>query len=422
MTTQHKNWAGNYEYQAARVHHPETLEQVQDLVRQNEKVKALGSRHSFNSIADTHHDHISMRQLDKVVSLNREQRTVTVEGGMRYGELGEYLNSEGFALHNMASLPHISVVGACATATHGSGVGNGNLATVVSGLEIVTADGEIKTLSRQDADFAGAVVGLGGIGIITKMTLNIVPRFQMRQDVYLNLPMTEANFEDVISAAYSVSLFTKWQTPAFEQVWLKSRVDDNNAFWDQGSFYGAVRATTNVPPIEEVPVERCTEQMGIHGFWNERLPHFRMNFTPSFGEELQSEYFVPRQNAFQALERIHALAPQIGPHLFISEIRTIAADDLWMSPCYGQSCVGIHFTWKQNWGVVQTLLPLIENQLQPLQVRPHWGKLFTLSPGYVASCYEKLPEFQKLLSQYDPAGKFRNAFLDRYIFASMPQA
>jgi alditol oxidase len=226
----------------------------------------------------------------------------------------------------------------------------------------------------------------------------------------------EAHFEDILSSAYSVSLFTKWEGTAFNQIWLKSRVDDNAAFWGQDDFYGARRATVPTPPIVEVPVERCTEQMGIPGFWNERLPHFRMNFIPSFGEELQTEYFVPRHNALEAFRRVQALSEKISPYLYTSEIRTIAADDLWMSPCYGQACVAIHFTWHQDWETVQTLLPLIETQLQPLEARPHWGKLFTLSPDYVASCYEKLPDFQRLLTQYDPAGKFRNAFLDRYIF------
>lgn len=420
MKTPHKNWAGNYEYQAARLHYPTSTEEIQELVRQSSRVKALGSRHSFNTIADTNHDHISLNEMNKIVSLDREGHTVTVEGGMRYGELCEYLNSEGFAVHNMASLPHISVVGACATATHGSGDRNGNLATIVSGLEIVTADGEIRTLKRGDADFAGAVVCLGALGVVTKITLDIVPRFQVRQDVYLKLAMEqlEAHFEDILSSAYSVSLFTKWESTAFNQIWLKSHADANAAFWGQDDFYGATRATVPTPPIEEIPVERCTEQMGIPGFWNERLPHFRMNFIPSFGEELQSEFFVPRHNAFEALTRVQALGDRIAPYLYTSEIRTIAADDLWMSPCYGQACVGIHFTWKQDWEAVQPLLGLIEAQLQPLQARPHWGKLFTFAPDYVASCYEKLPDFQRLVQQYDPAGKFRNAFLDRYIFGA----
>lgn len=419
MTTEHKNWAGNYVYHAERVHTPETVEQVQEIVQRSHKVKALGSRHSFNGIADTEYDHLLLTRLNKVVALDRDQRTMTVEGGMRYGELGEFLNGEGFALHNMASLPHISVVGACATATHGSGDRNGNLATAVSALEIVTADGEIRTLSRADSDFAGAVVGLGGLGVVTKITLDIMPSFQMRQDLYLNLPMAEleSHLEAIFSSAYSVSIFTRWQRPEFDMVWLKSRVEDGGTFWGQDRFYGASKAAGPMSPIAEAPTENCTEQLGVHGFWNERLPHFRMNFTPSFGEELQSEYFIPRQQAAAAFARLHALREQLDPYLLISEIRTIAADNLWMSMCYGQTCVGLHFTWKQDWDGVQSVLPLIEEQLLPLQVRPHWGKVFTLSPEYVASCYEKLPDFQRLLRQFDPAGKFRNAYLDRYIFA-----
>jgi len=418
MTTQHKNWAGNLEYQAARLHSPTTLEQVQALVKASRKIKALGTRHSFNRLADTEHDHLSLSHLNHIVALDREQHTVTVEAGIRYGELAEYLNAEGFALHNMASLPHISVVGACATATHGSGDRNGNLATAVSALEMVTAEGEIRALSRQDADFAGAVVGLGGLGVVTQMTLDIVPSFQMRQDVYVNLPRTQmdAHFEEIFSSAYSVSLFTTWQTSAFAMIWLKSRVDANATFWGQDDFYGAARATMPMSPIAAAPVEPCTQQMGVEGSWNERLPHFRMNFMPSFGEELQTEYFVPRHHAPVAFARIHALGDIIAPHLLISEIRTIAVDDLWMSPCYGQACVAIHFTWKQDWAAVQNVLPVIEAQLQPFAVRPHWGKLFTLSADYVASCYEKMPDFQRLLRDADPTGKFRNAFLDQYIF------
>jgi xylitol oxidase len=290
----------------------------------------------------------------------------------------------------------------------------------VSALEIVTANGEIKTLARGDSDFPGAVVGLGGVGVVTKITLDALSRFEVRQDVYLSLPMTQLadHFEEVFSSAYSVSLFTTWDTPAFNMIWLKSRADAQASFWGQDEFYGAARARVPMAPIAEAPVENCTAQMGVPGAWNDRLPHFRMHFTPSFGEELQSEYFVPRQNALQAFERVHALGSAIAPHLLISEVRTIAADDLWMSMCYGQPCVALHFTWKQDWEAVRALLPRLEEQLVPLGVRPHWGKLFTLSPDYVASRYEKMPQFQDLLTRYDPAGKFRNDFLDRYVFAS----
>ncbi|MDX1992388.1 MAG: FAD-binding protein [bacterium] len=415
-TTQYKNWAGNHTYQAARLHGPHTVEQVQDTVRRSGKVKALGTRHSFNAIADTEHDHLSLANLNQLVALDREARTVTVEAGMRYGDLCAILDHEGFALHNMASLPHISVAGSCATATHGSGDANGNLATAVAGMEIVTAEGDLLTVTRQDADFPGRVVHLGALGVVTKVTLDLLPRYEMRQDVYLRLPLAqiESHFEDIFSAAYSVSLFTTWQHDFVEQVWLKSRRSDGSAYWGRDTFYGAARATVPVSPIADAPVERCTPQLGIPGAWNERLPHFRLNFTPSFGEELQSEYFIPRPNAVEALGRIHALREIITPYLFISEVRTIAADDLWMSPCYGQACVGIHFTWKQHWGV-RHILPLIESQLEPLGARPHWGKLFTLAPEIVQSRYEKLPAFRRLAQQVDPAGKFRNAFLDRYV-------
>lgn len=417
-----KNWAGNLTYSAARIHAPQSLDEVRDLVRRSRKIKALGSRHSFNTIADTDHDLISTKKLDKIVDLNRQRSTITVEAGITYGHLCEMLNAEGFALHNMASLPHISIVGACATATHGSGDHNGGMATAISGLELVKSNGEVVTLTRErDGDvFRGAVVGLGALGVVTKVTLDLLPRFDMRQDVYLNLPWVQVSkqFEGIASAAYSVSLFTTWRPDTVEMVWLKSRLADRPAFEPGGTFFGATAAERAIAPIEEASVEACTEQMGIPGSWHERLPHFRMAFTPSHGEELQTEYFVPRSNAVEAFSRIRALRDQITPHLLISEIRTIAADDLWMSPCYHQACVALHFTWKQHWPEVEKLLPLIEAALIPLGARPHWGKLFSVATEHLLTVYPRLPDFVRLAKQYDPDGKFRNAFLDQNVFAT----
>ena len=414
------NWAGNYTYRATRLHQPETVEQLQELVSRGDKLKALGTRHSFNDIADSSEDLISLEQFDQVVALDRESHTVTVEAGIRYGQLCQWLHREGFALHNLASLPHISVAGACATGTHGSGDRNGNLATAVSAIEMVTGDGELVTLSQehQQEQFHGAVVGLGGLGVVTKLTLDIIPTFEMRQDVYENLPLAqlEEHFDALVSDAYSVSLFTDWQSAAFNQIWLKSYVADGASFELEPGLFGATPATKPLHPIASLSAENCTEQMGIRGPWHERLPHFRMDFTPSSGEELQSEYLVPRQHAFAALSAINQLQGHIAPLLQISEVRTIAADNLWMSPCYQQACVSIHFTWKKNWPAVRNVLPLIEDGLAPFDARPHWGKLFTMHPGQVQSLYEKLPAFQKLLQHYDPRGKFRNAFLDKYIF------
>ena len=414
------NWAGNYVYGAAKLHRPKTIEQIQELVNQSNKLKALGTRHSFNDIADSSGNLISLEHFDKILDLDHEHHTVTIEAGVRYGELGHWLHERGYALHNLASLPHISIAGACATGTHGSGNQHGNLATAISSMEMVTADGEIIVLSREQnpEHFYGAVVGLGGLGIVTKMTLDISPTFEMRQDVYENLPLIELDdhFDELSSSAYSVSLFTDWRNAAFNQVWLKNNVTTESAFNLQPILFGATPAKRHLHPIPNLSAENCTEQMGITGPWNERLPHFRMDFTPSSGEELQSEYLIPRQHAFVAFQVIDQLSELIAPLLHISEVRTIAADNLWMSPCYHQDSIGIHFTWKQDWPAVSQLLPRIEDALVPFNARPHWGKLFTMDPKHLQSLYEKVSEFQELLRHYDPQGKFRNTFLDKYIF------
>lgn len=416
-----KNWAGNYTYNAARLHCPETLEQVQELAARSRKLKTLGTRHSFNDIADTSEDLVSLAHFDQVLALDRERRTVTVQAGVRYGDLCRYLDGEGCALHNLASLPHISIAGACATATHGSGDGNGNLATAVSAITMVMAGGAMVSLSReQDGEqFAGAVVGLGALGIVTQTTLDIVPAFDVRQDVYENLPLAqlEEHFEEVMGSAYSVSLFTDWQSARFSQVWRKRRVTQDDAFAAEPEWFGATRATRDLHPLANISAENCTEQRGVPGPWHERLPHFRLEYTPSSGQELQSEYLVPRPHALAALRAVGELRDYVAPHLQISEVRTVAADDLWMSPCYGQPCVALHFTWKQDWPAVRGVLPLVEERLAPFAARPHWGKLFTMPPARVQSLYERLPDFQRLVRRCDPGGKFRNAFLDTYLFS-----
>jgi xylitol oxidase len=417
------NWAGNYTYRAARWHRPETREQVQALVRQCRKLKALGTRHSFNDIADTPEDLCALENFSQLIELNRERGTVTVGAGMRYGPLCQSLHREGYALHNLASLPHISIAGACATATHGSGDRNGNLATAVAALEMVTADGEVVVLSREHGEeFQGAVVGLGGLGIVTQVTLEVLPAFEMRQAVYENLPLThlETHFDEITASAYSVSLFTNWRSAGFNQIWFKWRITDEAPSELAPELFGARLASGPRHPIADLSPVNCTEQMGVPGPWHERLPHFRLDYTPSSGEELQTEYFVPRRHALAAFRAVYQLREHIAPLLQISEVRTIAADDLWLSPCYRQASVSIHFTWKKNWPAVRQVLPLLEEHLAPFQARPHWGKLFTLSSARVAALYPKLPDFQRLLQAYDPQEKFRNAFLDRYIFGGVP--
>jgi xylitol oxidase len=416
-----KNWAGNFEYSAVRIHHPKTLDEIQDLVRRAEKIRTLGSRHSFNRIADSaRHDLISLEQFSPHISVDKETLTVTVEGGCRYGELSQYLHGEGFALHNLASLPHISVAGACTTATHGSGVKNGNLATAVSAMELVTADGEVVSVSREkDGDtFNGMVVGLGGFGVVIKISLDIQPTFDVQQDIYESLPLREleTHFDEIMASGYSVSLFTDWKTETINQVWVKRRLMDGKKLEVESNLFGASPAARRMHPIAKISSENCTEQMGIPGAWHERLPHFRMDHTPSSGEELQTEYFVARENAFEALLALNGIREHIAPLLMISEVRTIAADNLWMSMCHKQDSVALHFTWKMDQPAVIQLLPMIEAQLGPFDARPHWGKLFMVSPMQLEMRYERMQDFRKLLTQYDPQGKFRNAFLDFNIF------
>lgn len=414
------NWAGNYSYSAARIHYPETVEQLQELVAGCCKLRALGTRHSFNAIADTPQDLIALKQLNRVLALDRERHVVTVEAGLRYGELCRWLHRAGFALHNLASLPHISIGGACATATHGSGDRNGNLATAIVALQFVAGNGELVSLSREadGEELCGVAVGLGSVGVVTQLTLRVEPAFEMRQDVYegLALARLEADIDAIMARAYSVSVFTDWRNQQLTQVFVKRRIDKLGEV--EHELFGAPLATGPRHPIAGMPAENCTQQMGIAGPWHERLPHFRLEFTPSSGEELQSEYFVPRARASEAVRVLRHLGPQIAPLLQISEVRTIAADELWMSPAYQQETISFHFTWKKHWPGVRELLPLLEAQLLPLGARPHWGKLFTLAPNELQARYERLPDFRRLIERYDPQGKLRNPFIDTYLFAS----
>ena len=413
------NWAGNLIYSTGNVHYPTSTEQVQEIVRGAPGLRGLGSRHSFNKIADSKQTLVSLKDMKMVLALDPSAGSITVEAGVRYGDICGYLHENGYGLHNLASLPHISIAGACATATHGSGVKNGALPTAVKAMELVKADGSVVTLSRdkEKAVFDGAVVGLGAVGVVTKITLDLIPTFQMQQLVYRNMPMSalQTNFDTIMSSGYSVSLFTDWRNKNINQLWVKSLTNAPQKVTGN-EFFGATLAENHLHPVENLSAESCTDQLGIDGSWYERLPHFKMGFTPSRGEELQAEYFVPMEYGYEAIMTVEKMNEKISPHLFISEIRTIYQDDLWMSPCYKKPCVAIHFTFKPEWGVVQKLLPMIEEGLAPYHVRPHWGKLFTLSPRVLQSRIEKLTDFKALLQEFDPEGKFRNEFLNKNLF------
>jgi xylitol oxidase len=338
---------------------------------------------------------------------------------VRYGELAVELNQAGRALHNLGSLPHISVAGACATGTHGSGNGNGSLATAVSALELVTTDGDLVTVSRESDPglFPGVVVGLGALGVVTSLTLDTEPAFEVRQYVYDELPYEQVtgHFDEIMASAYSVSLFTDWRRPGFRQAWLKRRADTRDSWTPEPEWMGGTLADGPRHPVPGMPADYCTQQLGVPGPWHERLPHFRLEFTPSSGDELQSEFLLPRAAALDGLDALRSVAAPMAPVLQTAEVRTIAADDLWLSECYQRDTVGFHFTWIKDEAAVARVLGRLEERLMPLGARPHWGKVFVSGPEVIAGRYPRRDDFRRLMHRYDPAGKFRNDLLDRYL-------
>ena len=410
------NWAGNLTYSTDQLLRPGSVEELQDIVASSDRIRALGSRHCFNDIADSPTMQVSLDRMNRVVDLDTD--SVTVEAGMRYGDLCPVLHAEGFALHNLASLPHISVAGACATATHGSGKSLGNLATAVRSMEIVKADGSRVTLSHDDVsgDFAAGVVHLGALGVVTQVTLAVEPAFDVAQHVYLGSPVAglDSDFEGIMDLGYSVSIFTDWRTDEASQIWVKRRTDLEVSALPE-MLYGGTLADRHVHPVLALSAESCTEQMGIPGPWFARLPHFKMEFTPSSGKELQSEFFVDARHAPAVIRALRELSDVLAPLLMISEVRTIAADDLWMSTAYGRDSVAFHFTWYQDWDLLMEVLPQVEAALAPFDARPHWGKNFLVTREQLEARYPMLLAFRDLARRYDPTGKFRNAFVDRYV-------
>jgi xylitol oxidase len=413
-----RNWAGNHTFEATVIAHPATVEDLQELVTGANRVRALGSRHSFNSITDSSGTLTVLDRFEPHITVDSQAMTVTVSGGTRYGVLATELQRQGFALHNLASLPHISVAGAVATGTHGSGDGNRNLAAAVTALEMVTADGTILSAGRGDPSFEGMVVGLGALGIVTRLTLDLEQSYYVSQTVYENLDwdLVLENFDDVTSAAYSVSLFTDWSGQKISQAWLKRKTSEPGNPVPEDEFFGGRPATVARHPLPSLPGSSCTQQLGVTGPWSDRLAHFRMDFTPSKGDELQSEYLIPREHALEALNTVRSLSDLISPLLLVGEVRTVAGDDLWLSPSYGSDRVGLHFTWQRNQHAVKAILPQLEAELAPFAARPHWGKLFHCRASTLAPLYPRFDAFIALADRMDPDGKFRNNFLKDAVF------
>ncbi len=406
-----KNWAGNITFSAQDLRRPTSVEELQELVGRSERVRVLGTGHSFNRIADTAGTLVSVLDLPKTIEIAADRRSVRVAGGLRYGEVTAALQADGLALHNLGSLPHISVAGACSTGTHGSGDTNGTLASAVLRIEFVSADGSLVSLDRSDADFDGAVIALGALGVTTHLTLAVEPSYELSQVVYDGLPVERlsTSFDEVFGSAYSVSAFTDWVDPEV-MVWRKAKQITLDPEWLGGRLADGARH-----PIKTMPADFATQQGGVPGPWNARLPHFRLEFTPSNGEELQSEYFVERTQAAPAIERLRALGNELAPVIQVSEVRTIAADTLWLSPSQGRDTVAFHFTWIQDETAVRPVVESLENALLPLGARPHWGKVFTADAATLQACYPKVPDFIELAARHDPEGTFRNDYLNTYL-------
>ncbi|MGN5734562.1 D-arabinono-1,4-lactone oxidase [Arthrobacter psychrochitiniphilus] len=413
------NWAGNYHYRAGVVHHPSSEDELRALVAASGAVRALGSRHSFNAVADSE-VLVSLDRLATKTIIDSAAMTATVSGGTPYGVLAQNLARHGFALHNLASLPHITVAGAIATATHGSGDGNKNLASAVVGLRFIDAQGNTRTVNRaHTADFAGYVVGLGALGIVTEVTLAIEPAFKVAQHVYRGVPWEQvlADYDAVTGRAYSVSLFTDWRGDAVGQVWFKQRLGDGRTTDFPAQLLGGSAALVNIHPVPGVLAVNCTEQLGTPGPWEDRLAHFRRDYLPSSGAEIQSEWFVGREHAVAAINALRARSAEISSVLQVSEIRSVAADDLWLSPSYGRDSVAFHFTWFRDQRAVDAAVGVVEEILAPFTARPHWGKAFNAGAPELAPLYPRFADFLVLAARVDPSGKFRNQFLDRTVFA-----
>ncbi|MGD9956443.1 MAG: FAD-binding protein [Candidatus Nanopelagicales bacterium] len=409
-----QNWARNITFAPSRIARPRSLDELREVVAGADRVRVLGTGHSFSPVADTDGVLVLLDAMPAVLDVDARTSTATVSAGTRWGELAPAVHEHGLALHNMGSLPHISVAGSASTGTHGSGTGLGCLATAVRSLDLVTADGEVRTFARGDADFDGSVVALGALGVVVSLTLDLEPVYDIEQTVWDGVPFDVAaeRFDDVMGSAYSVSLFTTWTGAGFEQVWVKRRVLDDPA---DLTWTGARPADAPRHPVPGVSAEACTEQGGVAGPWFERLPHFRLEFTPSAGAELQTEYMVPRSQARQALEAVRRIADVVAPVLQISEIRTVAADRLWLSPCEGRDTVCIHFTWIDDAEAVAPAVRAVEHALAAYDARPHWGKVFSTDPAVVRGLYPRLADFEALRARLDPRRAFTNAFIDRHV-------
>ena len=413
-----RNWSGTVHYRATTVHRPTSVGEVKDLVGRSSRLRVLGTRHTFTDITDAD-TLLSVADIPGSPMLDERRRTVTFPAGMRYGELARFLEDRGWALANLASLPHICVAGSVATATHGSGNRNAGLASAVRSVTLVTGTGDLVTIDETSPELAGAAVHLGALGVMVELSLAVEPTFQVRQDVYEYLPWESliGSFDELMGAGYSVSVMTDFAADTADSLWVKTRLESGDVGAMPAELFGASAATQELHPTRGYDPSHCTRQLGVPGPWCDRLPHFVLEHTPSTGEEIHSEYLFDRRHAADAITALRGLGSVIAPRAKSCEIRTVAADELWLSMAYGRDCAAIHFTWRPDTRAVLDAVEDIERVLAPFEPRPHWGKVFGRPPRDWADLYPRLADFRALADSYDPQGVLRNPFLDRTIFA-----
>ncbi len=399
------NWAGNHTYRVGEHVRAESVAHVQQVVAGADRLRVLGTRHSFNAMCDTDGVLLDLAGLTSEPVLAHDGGAVRVAAGTTYAALAPRQHDQGRALANMGSLPHICVGGAAATGTHGSGTGNQVLGAAVRAMDVVRPDGALETLRRGDADFAGSVVALGTLGVVTALELDCEPTYDVAQQVYEHLTWSEVveQVHEVLGAAYSVSVFGRWRDDLPTDVLVKARVGtDAPLAWGE--------------PIADDAVFRSlgdgdhVTRRGEPGPWSERLPHFRADRQPSFGQEIQSEWFVGLADAVPALRTVTALAdddPELVDLLSVTELRAVRGDELWLSPAHGRDTLAIHFTWRLEPERVAACAERVAAALAPYAARAHWGKV----PGRQhepGAAYPRLDDFRALRARVDPDGVLLN--------------
>jgi xylitol oxidase len=410
-----QNWAKNITFSSQNFIEIENITQLQKVIESSNKLKVVGTGHSFSEIADTTGTLISLKNLDPEIEIDEKSQTVKVAAGTSYANLAKYLEKNGWAISNLASLGEITIAGAIMTGTHGSGSNNKVLSDSVVAIEMILASGDKFVIDRKDfAQFPGFVVSFGALAVFTKLTLKIVKSFSVKQVVYENIPIQSIleNFNEIFDKPYSASYFNNWSPKNTGQIWMKFL--DNDKFPElQSNAYGGNLAKTNQHPVKVNHPDNCTEQMGVAGKWLFRLPHFKLDSSPASGDEVQTEYLVDRKHVQSYINELIKIGEDIAVRVYATEIRTISSDDLWLSGAYERETVGFHFTWKKS-SEIKEFLPVIENILGKNNGRPHWGKLFSTTKAQLIERYPKYEEFRNLIHKYDSGNKFGNKFIEQY--------